>query len=194
MTPHVTIIGNGPSAHLFGKTADRDSTIIAVNWAAEQVAADVWCFVDWDTFATKTPGLLGKPDIFCGCEVVPKLREQAPELLPRFFSHNVGIYCSRPCDGCVPYWGHKSGLVALAYVLRHAEVESIDLYGYDMCGKLDCRGDTNKFFRDESRWVVEREVFARLAGEAKRAGIAITRYCEDGETRHELQAVETVCG
>ena len=194
MKRHAIIIGNGPSAHLFGKIADNGSTLVAVNWAAEQVAADYWCFVDWDTFAKKTPGLIGRPDIFCGCEVVPKLREQAPDQLERFFLHNVSVYCSRHGDGCVPYWGSKSGLVALAFVLRHAEVREIDLYGYDMRGKSDCRGSVNDFFRDEPRWEQERVLFARLAAEAEQRGITITRYCDDAESRHEFEAVATVCG
>ena len=194
MTPHVTIVGNGPSARLYGNAAHGREILIAVNWAAELVAADYWCFVDWDTFAHKTPGLLGKPAIFCGSEVIPKLRERAPDRLPALFEHDLRIYPSRPGDGCCPYWAHKSGLVALAFALSHTEVLSIDLYGYDMSGDNDCRGDTNDHSRYDKRWENERVLFARLAHEAADAGVELTRYLDDGqETRHESEAVAALC-
>lgn len=192
MKRHATIIGNGPSANLFGRAADRESTLVAVNFAAEFVSADYWCFVDWDTFAHKTPRLLGKPAIFCGCEVIPKLREEAPEQLARLFEHNVSVYASRFGDGCCPFWAHKSGLVALAFVLRHAEVRELDLYGYDMTGDSDCRGDANIHSRYAKRWEDERALFDRLAREAADAGIQITRFL-DGKAGNEFETVATVC-
>lgn len=173
MAPKVAIVASGPSAHLFD-VVDREAFdhIIGVNGTVETYRCDYWAICDFASFWKWKP--LGDP-IICAREgSVTKGRRSRPEEYQRLQQHDV-IYETSLDVPDIQTWDGFSGLLALG-LAWHLDAARVYMFGADMTGQSDHKGEVKTASRTKHRWNVERVIFdkwARAYGEDGRELIRV---------------------
>lgn len=181
----IAVISNGPSAVLYDR-ADRSQydITIGVNKSVTRWRCDWWCFCDWGTFAAVTD-VIGKPKIFTAQHVLDRMPTRAPDRLADFLSYerhvrdDVHVPVLEPC----PPWYAFSGLLAVG-LAWNLNANQVDVFGCDLQGEADCRGETN-IYRTKKRWAHERRIWARLIAGCNKANMRVRRIRATTILRHE---------
>jgi hypothetical protein len=175
----IAIISNGPSAGLyemcsssFGSQRLVYDRVLAVTWAACRWSCDWWVFGDGEVWDQCAPTVIGYPQIFCREKVRASLPDSSR--IKEFEWTNQESRGLRDAYGIgPPAWNMYSGLAAigLAYWLGATE---LDLFGFDMAGRLDVRNEENPS-RSDKRWKLELQGFGRWCNILKDRGCVIRR-------------------
>jgi hypothetical protein len=170
------LISQGPSAALYpapeGQRAREYDLVIGINWVPTRWPCDWWVFVDlpmWtqgiNWFDGQTLRIATHPDYF------ETMRNQAP-------GHKIVLaelvalrFLTPPTQAL---FGRSTGTDALALAWTLG-IRDLDVYGVDLCGTADFRGDGAGCSRTPDRWKVERMVWNRTVADLERAGMRIRR-------------------
>ena len=171
----ICILSNGPSVDKFDISQRMDFyTIIGVNKTVEKWACDWWCFCDYKTINEVTP--LGSPVLFTKHIAMQKFEKRSPDRYNLFdtnifIGHEDIVPPDLPDDA--PPWNAFSGCAALG-LAYHLKAEQVIVYGADMAGDSDCKGDIG-LSRDDSRWKHERRIWDMLVMSLYAQGVGVRR-------------------
>jgi len=176
MPTKIAIVASGPSAELFD-LADREAFdyIIGVNGTVESYRCDYWAICDFASFWKWTP--LGAPTICVREGSITKGRRSRPEQFERLQQYQPGyIYETSLAvpDAVGDTWDGFSGLLAVG-LAWHLGGQQVYMFGADMAGDGDHRGDSKPRSRTSHRWRVEGAILAKWGRAYSEAGRQLVR-------------------
>ncbi|QNN23523.1 hypothetical protein HED60_14980 [Planctomycetales bacterium ZRK34] len=132
--------------------------VIGVNTAVEYFACDWWSCADAHRFEEIKPNCIRRPSLFMLAPERDKLMRRCPEQLAE---HDVvgwdEIFAKVDADPKWQNWSAPSALV----LARHLGARSIDCYGVDLVGGVDCTGKAC-CHRNPGRWEREAELWQTI--------------------------------
>lgn len=195
------LLSNGPTARAgilrvatMDAKARADTVVVGANWVAEQARLDWWCLSDWAPITGDPERGIKAVDVArwwdsTGAEmparwysrhVLEKLGRRDPQgLVEAIHLTTVVVPQCLPMDGlseAAPNWWSWSGTLALSLIwwLRPQECE---VYGMDLGGVVDCRGDTDAPNRSPDRWAQEASLANRIVGACRARGVGFKWGC-----------------
>jgi len=193
------LISNGPSAERgierVGALSFKGrfyTPVAGVNWVAEQIDLDWWCLSDWAPITGDRERGIARVDVrrlpaghgerparWYSEHVLMKLGRRDPMGLLDAVQHatvTIAQAAAPELTTRVDKWWSWSGTLALGLVWWLAP-QVCDIYGMDLGGTSDCRGDDDAGNRSDHRWAAEREMVARLLGECRKRGVRFRWGC-----------------
>jgi len=193
------VLSCGPSLYLYDEDFAEDyEIIIGVNSAVEKHVCDVWCFSDHNVFHRYTPREPFPWGIFTCGSLKPKFTEfdeRKGDLVTTWFDekkYETAMRCrfwdKRDYefnffegfgDSSRDIW--KRFTIASALLLAYMMgAKKIDVYGHDMEGEEDWKGEPGRRTsdRDEHRWKLERETWDLVTDWIKKRGVRVERILE----------------
>lgn len=162
----VALVCPGPSASAPPTGFDA---VVAVNFAAELVAADHWVFLDRAAFEQAKP--LGTPVLWTGRNVWHQLKRAHPDVQQREW-HDALMEDDRGVPNRGTRWRCFSGTAALV-VCWAIGATQIVTFGVDMNGTRDFAGRDGGEHRSEKRWSDERRIWDATCADLAVRGIAV---------------------
>ncbi len=181
------ILCPGPSLRAYLANPVGGDVVIAVNRAAEAVAADWLCAIDADALLGFRPE--GRPRIFTTAQSMTRFRSEQPGRASKFSMLSFEALYHQLAIPRAPRWDMFSATAAL--VLAHwLGASEIEIFGCDWRGENDWDGTPpgRPGSRSISRWKSEQHKFHHIASALSRLGCTIRRH-----TLEESEHAERVC-
>lgn len=153
----------------------QSDLVVGVNRAAVFIPCHVWVAGDRPLIEREHQNVIGDPLLITGVDAHEKLTRLRDEGSPIW---RGSWRCSTEMMGFCPYdlqWVMFSSTIALVYC-AFREATRIDVYGADWSGTADFDGTAAGENRSESRWALEKQIWANLERWMRQKGIEVVRH------------------
>lgn len=152
----IALLSAGPKSLSLFKDSDNYDIRIGINSAVTKYQCDWWSC--GDAYRFEEIEELGCPKLFMLGPEIDKVRAHQPERIEGRSVEaweDVGYRVAAPDKWTT--WSVIAGIV----LARWLNATSLDVFGHDMVGEIDCTGERSRF-RNAGRWEKERLMWLKM--------------------------------